>query len=140
MGDPTVPLRFPRYFSASSSSSTHIPPPPPQPYLYASPSRPAVSFPTPQFPQHAVNDYYVGHVLSSTSTHQNYAAAAGSESGGGSYTCIGAPVGQGFGGKDGSVQNQDEEGRTLNWGRSYSGAQHHRLDPASAINRFQDGF
>lgn len=71
-----------------------------------------------------------------------------------SYTCIGAPVGQagGFaggsgrgglqegsvGGKDGSLNNNQEEGG-LNWGRSYSGAQH-RLDPPSAINRFQDGF
>ena len=156
MGDPTVPLRFPRYFSASSS--THIPPPPPpppqpsQPYLYASPSRP-VSFPT-QFP----HDYYVGHVLSSSTQQQqqyghhsiNYAAGAAAGADSGSYTCIGAPVGQGFGGgsgsgrgtegggggKDGSLHAQEEG---LNWGRSYSGAQH-RLDPPSAINRFQDGF
>ncbi|XP_061339466.1 zinc finger protein JAGGED-like [Gastrolobium bilobum] len=150
MGDPTAPLRFPRYFSGSSS--THIPPPPPpppQPYLYASPSRP-VSFPS-HFTQHpSVNDYCVGHVLSGH-PNINYVAgaAAASES---SYTCIGAPVGQGFGGgvgvgvgvggrgldggKDGSLQNQEEG---LNWGRSYSGAQH-RLDPHSAINRFQDGF
>ncbi|KAF1879165.1 hypothetical protein Lal_00047837 [Lupinus albus] len=139
MGDPTVPpLRLPRYFSASSSS-THIPPPPPPPptaqYLYASPSRPPVSFPSHFPPQHTVNDYYVGHVLNPI--HHNYMSVAGS--GGGdsdSYTCIGAPVGQGFsgggGGKDGTLQNQEEG---LNWGRSYSGAA-----AGSAINRFQDGF
>ncbi|XP_020237656.1 zinc finger protein JAGGED [Cajanus cajan] len=120
-GDPTVPMRFPRYFSGSSS--THMaPPPPPQPYLYASPSRP-VSFGSSHFPhQHAANDYYVGHVMSGS-----YGGESTS-----SYTCIGAPVGQG--GKEGTVQ---EEG--LSWGRGYAGAQH-RLDPASAINRFQDGF
>ncbi|XP_057426901.1 zinc finger protein JAGGED-like [Lotus japonicus] len=148
-GDPAMPLRFPRYFSASSST-THIPPPPPpsQPYLYASPSRPPVTFPSHNFPQHPVNhDYHLSHVMSSTN-HQPYAGHhnnmnyAGGES---SYTCIGAPVGQGFPGngvKDMSLQNQEEG---LNWGRSYSGAssQHlqHRLDPpTSAINRFQDGF
>ncbi|RDX57917.1 Zinc finger protein JAGGED, partial [Mucuna pruriens] len=138
-GDPTVPLRFPRYFSGSSS--THMPPPPPppppppQPYLYASPSRP-VSFGSSHFPhQHAVNDYYVGHVMSSSHGHGHYVGGGGGESGS-SYTCIGAPVGQGgFGGKDGSLHNNQEEG--LSWGRSYSGAQH-RLDPPSAINRFQD--
>ncbi|KAK4263802.1 hypothetical protein QN277_029173 [Acacia crassicarpa] len=120
MGDPTMPLRFPRYLSGSSTS--HIsppppppPPPPPQPYMYASPT--TSSRPYPQHQHHQVNDYYVGHVL------HNYAGESSS------YTCIGAPVGQGggfIGGKDGTLQNQDE---ALNWGRSYS-----------AINRFQDGF
>ncbi|XP_027364794.1 zinc finger protein JAGGED-like [Abrus precatorius] len=148
MGDPTVPLRFPRYFSASSS--THMPPPPPppppsqvQPYLYASPSRP-VSFPSSHFPhQHAVNDYYVGHVMSSSHGHIVGGGGGGGESTT-SYTCIGAPVGQGgFGGgggvKDGSLHGNQIQEEGLSWGRSYSGAQH-RLDPPSAINRFQDGF
>ncbi|KAJ1436211.1 hypothetical protein SESBI_04237 [Sesbania bispinosa] len=119
MGDPTVPLRFPRYFSASSS--THVPPPPAQPYLYSSPSRP-VSFPS-HFPQHQVNDYHVGHVMSSSQAYNmSYGGGGGDSS---SYTCVGAPVGQGLlrsmdaGGKDGSLQNQEEG---LNWGRSYSGA------------------
>ncbi|KAL1317894.1 zinc finger protein JAGGED-like isoform X2 [Arachis ipaensis] len=118
--DPT--LRFPRYFSASSTSSTaaasHH-----QPYLYASPSRPPpVSFPG------APHDYYVDHVLST--------AESSAGAGGGSYTCIGAPV-VGQAGKE-----REQEG-SLNWGRSSStsGSQpHHRLDPPSAINRFQDGF
>ncbi|KAK7280473.1 hypothetical protein RJT34_25537 [Clitoria ternatea] len=120
IGDPTVPLRFPRYFSGSSS--THLPqpppPPPPQPFLYASPSRP-VSFPSSHFP----HDYYVGHVMSSSSNHGHghFVGGGGGESSS-SYTCIGAPVGQGGGGKEG-----------------YAGAQHHRLDGASSINRFQDG-
>ncbi|CAL0320800.1 unnamed protein product [Lupinus luteus] len=133
MGDPTIPqpLRFPRYFSASSSSS-HIPPPPPPqpPYLYASPSRPPVPF-TSHFPPH--NDYYVGNVLNHA--HHSYINVAGSGGGeSGSYTCIGAPVGQAFGGggKDGTVQNQ---GEGLNWGRTYSGSA-----DASAINGFHDEF
>ncbi|XP_006589692.1 zinc finger protein JAGGED isoform X1 [Glycine max] len=138
-GDPTVPLRFPRYFSGSSS--THMPPPPPPPpppqqsHLYASPSRP-VSFGSSHFPhQHAVNDYYVGHVMSGGS-HGHYVGGESTSS----YTYIGAPVGQagGFagGGKEGSAVQ--EEG--LSWGRSYSGGAQHRLDPPSAINRFHDGF
>ncbi|MED6215860.1 hypothetical protein PIB30_001999 [Stylosanthes scabra] len=146
-GDPTAgALRFPRYFSASSTSSTHIPPPAAgaathhQPYLYASPSRPAaVSFPPAhhQFPPPpAHHDYYVGHVLSHHGIN-NYAGAAADSSGGGTYTCIGAPV------VGGGKESQVQEG-SLNWGRSSSstsGSQpHHRLDPASAINRFQDGF
>ncbi|XLR01881.1 hypothetical protein S83_068079 [Arachis hypogaea] len=136
--DPTAAaLRFPRYFSASSTSSTaaasHH-----QPYLYASPSRPPpVSFPGAhhQFapPPH---DYYVGHVLSTAQQHAiNYGGAAESSAAGGSYTCIGAPV-------VGGGKERDQEG-SLNWGRSSStsGSQpHHRLDPPSAINRFQDGF
>ncbi|KAL4316159.1 hypothetical protein AHAS_Ahas15G0257200 [Arachis hypogaea] len=119
---PPPHLGFPRYFSASSTSSTaaasHH-----QPYLYASPSRPPpVSFPG------APHDYYVDHVLST--------AESSAGAGGGSYTCIGAPV-VGQAGKE-----REQEG-SLNWGRSSStsGSQpHHRLDPPSAINRFQDGF
>ncbi|KAK7357787.1 hypothetical protein VNO80_17083 [Phaseolus coccineus] len=139
-GDPTAPLRFPRYFSGSSS--THMPPPapapvPPQPYLYTSPTRP-VSFGSSHFPhQHAVNDYYVGHVMSGS--HGHYVGGGGESTS--SYTCIGAPVGQGGGApavKDGSLHNNQEEG--LSWGRGYPAGAQHRLDPPSAINRFQDGF
>ncbi|GAU11501.1 hypothetical protein TSUD_344910 [Trifolium subterraneum] len=158
MGDPTMPLRFPRYFSGSSSS-THIPPPPPppptqptQPYLYTSPSRP-VSFPTHLIPQHPMNEYHVGHVMSSSHhqqygglQHMNYVGGGGGGGGESNYTCIGAPVGQGF--VPGSVgtekgqnhhhhQHQDQDGGSLNWGRSsYSGTHTHN----SSINRFQDGF
>ncbi|MED6194498.1 hypothetical protein PIB30_029146 [Stylosanthes scabra] len=158
-GDPTAGARrFPRYFSASSTSSTHIPTPAAgaaathQPYLYASPSRPAaaVSFPPPhhhQFPPPPPppHDYYVGHVLSTAQQQQfghHYAGGAADSSAGGTYTCIGAPVvGQG-GGKE--IHGHGQQEGSLNWGRSSSstsGSQpHHRLDPASAINRFQDGF
>ncbi|XP_034682333.1 zinc finger protein JAGGED-like isoform X2 [Vitis riparia] len=156
MGDPTLPFRsvYPtRMFSGSSSTLLT---PPPQPYLYASPSR-LVSYPS-QYPPPSMNDYYVGHVLSSGSQYShpglNYGGASDSN-----YTCIGAPVGHGFppsngggrgselggsgggggggggGGRDGSLQNQEEG---LNWGRSYAGSQQ-RMDP-SLINRFQDGF
>ncbi|XP_025701778.1 zinc finger protein JAGGED-like isoform X1 [Arachis hypogaea] len=126
--DPTAAaLRFPRYFSASSTSSTasasHH-----QPYLYASPSMPPpVSFAPPP------HDYYVGHVLS---TNYGGAAESSAGAGGGSYTCIGAPV-------VGQTGKEREQEGSLNWGRSSStsGSQpHHRLDPPSAINRFQDGF
>lgn len=169
VGDPTIPLRFsPRMFSGSSSSSLIQQPPPPapsqpvhptQPFLYTSPTRP-VSFPSPHYPphQHSINDCYVGHVLSSSGHHPglNYGGAETS-----SYTCIGAPVGHGFGsggssrgtdmmgitsgggGRDSSLQNYQEEG--LNWGRSYSAGtssstQQRNLDPPASINRFQDGF
>lgn len=159
IGDPTVPLRYPRFFSGSPSSHLPAPPAPPhpqapqpsQPYLYSSPSRP-MSFPTP-YPQHPMSDYYVGHVLSSNQqySHPNLNYAPDSSN----YTCIGAPVGQGFApggssrnselvggsgvggsGRDGSLLNQEEG---LNWGRGYAGTQQ-RLDPPSSINRFQDGF
>ena len=149
-------LRFPRFFSGSPSTTQLPPPPPPpqppqppQPYLYTSPSRP-MSFPTP-YPQHPMSDYYVGHVLNTNQqySHPNLNYTPDSSS----YTCIGAPVGQGFapgssrssdllgsggsgGGRDGSLHNQEEG---LNWGRSYSGTQQ-RLDPPPSINRFQDGF
>jgi hypothetical protein len=149
-------LRFPRFFTGSPS--TQLAPQPPQPYLYSSPSRP-MSFPTP-YPQHPMNDYYVGHVLSSNQqcSHPNI-NYGGADS---SYTCIGAPVGQGFppggsrpgadlqgsavggggggeggSGRDGSLQNLEEG---LNWGRSFSGTTQQRLDPPPPINRFQDGF
>ncbi|KAI4313920.1 hypothetical protein L6164_026862 [Bauhinia variegata] len=165
-GDPTIPLRFSRCFSGSPSTNlTPSPPPPPPPpsqqYLYTSPSRHIMSFPS-HYPQHGhpVNDYYVGHVLGSSTTqpyghshhhNMNYVSGAAPAAESSSYTCIGAPVGQGFtagagrgsdvaggGGKDVSLQNQDEG---LNWGRSYSGsAAQQRLDHPSAINRYQDGF
>ncbi|KAE8100725.1 hypothetical protein FH972_018590 [Carpinus fangiana] len=151
IGDPTMALRFPRFFTGSPSTQL---PQPPQPYLYSSPPRP-MSFPTP-YPQHPMNDYYVGHVLSSNQqcSHPNLNYGAPDSS----YTCIGAPVGQGFApggssragadlvgsavggeggsGRDGSLQNQEEG---LNWGRSFAGTQQ-RMDPPAPINRFQDGF
>ncbi|CAL2232311.1 unnamed protein product [Prunus armeniaca] len=166
-GDPTLPLRFPARMFSGSSSSTLVPPPPPpgvpqpgvqppqQPYLYSSPSRP-MSFPASHYPhhQHSVNDYYVGHVLSSTSSSSpsqyghghpnvNYGASPPEPA---NYTCIGAPVGPGGaggggggggGGRDGSLHMNQEEG--LNWSRSYAGTQQ-RLDPPPSINRFQPGF
>ncbi|XP_020410410.1 zinc finger protein JAGGED isoform X2 [Prunus persica] len=161
-GDPTLPLRFPARMFSGSSSSTLVPPPPPpavpqpgvqppqQPYLYSSPSRPM--FPASHYPhhQHSVNDYYVGHVLSSTSSSSpsqyghghpnvNYGASPPEPA---NYTCIGAPVGPGGGGgggggRDGSLHMNQEEG--LNWSRSYAGTQQ-RLDPPPSINRFQPGF
>ncbi|XP_029125836.1 zinc finger protein JAGGED-like [Cajanus cajan] len=108
MGDPTMRLRFPRYMSGASSS-LHMPTQPSLPhqhFLYASPPLPY---------SHAVNDYYVGHVLTSD------------------YTCIGAPVGQAFvgGGKDRSLQEE-----ALNWGRGHSVTPQQRLDTHSAINQF----
>ncbi|KAB1221067.1 Zinc finger protein JAGGED [Morella rubra] len=158
IGDPTLPLRFPRFFSGSPS--TQLPPPPqapqpPQPYLYTSPSRP-MSFPT-VYAQHQMNDYCVGHVLSNnqqcSQTNLNYSPDS-------TYTCIGAPVGQGFApvssrvsdllgsavgggggggssGRDGSLHNLEEG---LNWGRSFTGTQQQRLDLPTSINRFHDGF
>ncbi|XP_028781676.1 zinc finger protein JAGGED-like [Neltuma alba] len=79
-------------------------------YLYASSSRPVSSFPSHYHQPPAVSDYYVG--TSST--------GSGEPAG---YACIGAPVGH-----EGSLHSY-----------AYSAAQH-RLDPPSAINRFQDGF
>ncbi|XP_027907508.1 uncharacterized protein LOC114166841 [Vigna unguiculata] len=145
MGDPTMHARFPRYMSGSgsASSSFHLPtPPPPQLQLHqpshhlliASPPAPPppLSFPAAPYSHHhhaVVNDYYVGHVLGSST--KNHALN--------DCTCIGAPVGQALvgGGKDRSLQNPQEE--TLNWGRGYSGTQQ-LLDTPSAINRCHEGF
>ncbi|KAL4347889.1 hypothetical protein GQ457_17G005880 [Hibiscus cannabinus] len=127
--DPTLPFRSvypPRMFPGSSSTLM----PPPQPYLQP-------------YPAHSINDYYVGHVLGSGSSQYpqqnlNYLGPQDSN-----YTCIGAPVGHGFGpnpsraGADASLSNQEE---VLNWGRSYAGGTQQRLENPSAINRFQDGF
>lgn len=104
-----------------------------------------------------MNEYHVGHVMSNSHGHshhqQQYGGHGQHNFGGGesNYTCIGAPVGQGFsggggggGGNGGKDHHQEEAGGggALNWGRSYSGTQQqHRLDSHSAaINRFQDGF
>ncbi|GLT91813.1 hypothetical protein SLE2022_096850 [Rubroshorea leprosula] len=137
IGDPTLPFRSvyqPRLFSGSSSNL--MPPPQAaQPYLYPSPSR-LPSYHS-QYSPHS--DYYVGHVLGSGSTsqypHQNLNFIGAQDS---NYTCIGAPVGHGFGPgssrgseRDGPLSNQEEG---LNWGRSQ------RLDPPSSINRFHEGF
>ncbi|KAL4354513.1 hypothetical protein GQ457_06G005250 [Hibiscus cannabinus] len=118
--DPTLPFRSvypPRMFPGSSST---LMPPPPQPYLHPSPSR-LSSYP--------INDYYLGHIQN---PQQNLNYLGPQES---NYTCIGAPVGHGFGRADfGSLSNNQEEG--LNWGRtSYAGGTQQRLE-----NRFQDGF
>lgn len=114
--DPALPIRFPtRMFSGSSSSNfmPPIPPPPPppqqpvqpsQPYnnLYSSPNRP-MPFSS-HYPPH--HDYYVGHVLgTSTNTNNNITSSVSSQychpnlyaPDQSNYTCIGAPVGHGFG-------------------------------------------
>lgn len=142
LGDPTLPFRTvcpPRLFSASSNL---MPPTPilqtPQPYLHPSPSRLSSSY-LPQYPAHSVNDYYVGHALgSSTLSHSqyhpqnlNYLGVSDSN-----YTCIGAPVGNGFG--HGSTRGADLMGS----GRVAAGfrdvTQQHLDHPPT--NRFQDGF
>lgn len=133
VADPPLPYRSsmypptppPRFFSASSSSSIVQPPPP---YLYPSPPH-LVAYPSHynsnQHPA-ASDNYSMGHVFSrSSSSHFGTLES--------NYTCIGAPVGEGFnapggGGRDRSPQGQKEG---LNWVS--------RLDPPS-INRFQDGF
>ncbi|XP_022735611.1 zinc finger protein JAGGED-like [Durio zibethinus] len=162
VGDPILPFRSvypPRLFSGSPS--TLLPSPlqlPPQPYLHPSPSR-LGSYPS-QCPTHHMNDYYVGHVLGSGSSsqypHQNINNLGAPDS---NYTCIGAPVGHGFGpsssrvadlggsgegvggggagGRDVSLCNQEDG---LNWGRSYAGGIQQRLEHPSTTNRFQDGF
>ncbi|KAL3578491.1 hypothetical protein D5086_019995 [Populus alba] len=147
IGDPFRSVYPPRMFPGSSS--TLLPAPqnqhPHQSYLYTPPSRlPAYNS---QYPQHPINDYYIGHVLNNTSqtypSHQNMNYnMGGSES---NYTCIGAPVGHGgFGpgssrstegsGRDGSLSNQEEG---LNWGRNHAagGRQQQCLDHPSSINR-----
>ncbi|XP_022725006.1 zinc finger protein JAGGED-like [Durio zibethinus] len=157
LGDPTLPFRSiypPRLFSGSSSTLMAPTLQPPQPYLHPSPSR-LNSYPSP-YSTHPMNDYYIGHVLGTSSSSQypqqdlNYQGAPDSN-----YTCIGAPVGHGFGpgssrgpdfggsggggagGRDVSLSNQ-EEGPNL--GRSYAGGTQQRLDHPSTINRFQGGF
>ncbi|XP_044488023.1 zinc finger protein JAGGED-like [Mangifera indica] len=160
IGDPFRSVYSSRLFSGSSSTMIPPPPPPPPPsqppYPYPSPSR-LTSYSTQYPPHHPMNEYYVGHVLTSPSSHShsqhphqhqnlNYMGAAGESN----YTCIGAPVGHGFiagssrggsggadltggssGARDGPLNNQEEG---LNWGRSYAaggGGTHTqpRLDP-----------
>ncbi|KAK3421681.1 hypothetical protein EUGRSUZ_G02316 [Eucalyptus grandis] len=133
VADPPLPFRSsmypppppPRFFSASSSSSIVQPPPP---YLYPSPPR-LVAYPSHyngnQHPA-AGDNYSMGHVFGrSSSSHFGTLES--------NYTCIGAPVGEGFsapggGGRERSPQGQKEGS---NWVS--------RLDPPS-INRFHDGF
>ncbi|XP_048228544.1 zinc finger protein JAGGED isoform X2 [Ricinus communis] len=156
--DPYRSVYQPRLFAGSSSTILQSAPPQPphQPYLYTSPSR-VPSYPS-QYPQQPINDYYIGHVLNSSSSSQAYPMSynMGSSHQESNYTCIGAPVGHGGFGvgssrggseRDGSLSNQEEG---LNWGRSFAataatggvggGSQQQRLDPPSSINRFQDGF
>ncbi|KAI3433219.1 C2H2-type domain-containing protein [Psidium guajava] len=133
VADPPLPFRSsmyppppPRFFSASSTSSIVQPPPP---YLYPSPPR-LVAYPSHyngnQHLASADDNYSMGHIFSrSSSSHLGTPES--------NYTCIGAPVGEGFntpggGGRDRLPQGQKEG---LNWVS--------RLDPPS-INRFQDGF
>ncbi|KAL0463579.1 UNVERIFIED_CONTAM: Zinc finger protein JAGGED [Sesamum latifolium] len=110
-----------RLFSTSSPLIPPPPPPPPPqpqaaPYMYASPPR-LLSFGS-QYPAAPpVNDYFVGHVLSNSSSSYGATSSEGNH-----YTCIGAPVGHGFGNtggggggvRDVSLQNQEEG---LSWGR-----------------------
>ncbi|KAK4263801.1 hypothetical protein QN277_029172 [Acacia crassicarpa] len=104
VGDPTMSLRFPTYLSPSTSSSSS--------HYNNNTSR----------HYDPVSHYYVGHALHNNHT---YVGSTSSTGGGGEsgYTCIGAPVGHGFGGggDDGSLQYN------------------HGYNP-SVINRFQDGF
>ncbi|XP_057481514.1 zinc finger protein JAGGED-like [Actinidia eriantha] len=120
--DPTLPFSpvYPtRLFSGSSS--TILPPPQPhQPYLYPSPPH-LISYPS-QYPppsgHHAVNDYFLGHVLPRPPDTN--------------YTCIGAPIRHAYphGGRGPDMAASGGGGGEVSM-------QH--LDPSS-INRFQDGF
>ncbi|XP_031402664.1 zinc finger protein STAMENLESS 1-like [Punica granatum] len=108
IGDPSLPFRSvyqpPRLYSSASSPSAptlqqspHLPPQQPPPsqsaYLYPSPSR-LVSYPSQYhspIPPHSMNDYCVGHVLSSGANGTyNYGSTGGGPDS--NYTCIGAPV------------------------------------------------
>ncbi|XP_062109462.1 zinc finger protein JAGGED-like isoform X2 [Humulus lupulus] len=111
--DSALPMRFPtRMFSGSSSSNyapSPPPPPPPAPQQVVQPSQPPYTlynssnrpmpfsshYPPPPPPPH---DYYVGHVLgSSTNSSSQYCHPNLTYASESSYTCIGAPVGHGFG-------------------------------------------
>ncbi|CAH9105390.1 unnamed protein product [Cuscuta epithymum] len=116
-------------FPGTSTAAAAIPPPPPppgqrppQPYTYAS------------HPQYPVNDYFVGHVLSTTQSNpNNYAAAVPNLEN--SYTCIGAPVKHGAlpGGGVGSLGAVPTSG---GGGRDMQPL----YTNAPPISRFQDGF
>ncbi|XP_022882304.1 zinc finger protein JAGGED-like isoform X2 [Olea europaea var. sylvestris] len=128
IGDATMPHRsmYPtRLFSGTSLLPSPPPdqPPPQPPYMYTSPPRllPLHS----QYPAQPVNDYFVGHAFSGSSSR--YAAPPPDTT----YTCIGALLGHGLSHgtapgtgsssasgvdciRNGSMHIQDEG---LNWGR-----------------------
>lgn len=136
--------------STHSSTALHIQQNHPQSYLYQSPPRPPLSFPSQYHPS---NDYCVGHVLGINSPGTT------------NYTCIGAPVGPnslgstnnsiGENGVSSTMHTSASNGHQvsiiqddgLSWGmRGFGGTSHQqlqqpaRLDLSLAINRFQDRF
>ncbi|KAL5761303.1 hypothetical protein ACOSQ2_020141 [Xanthoceras sorbifolium] len=163
IADPFRSVYPPRLFSGSSSTTLAPPPQPPpplppqppqQPYTYPSPSR-LSSYPSHQYPpppHHHINDYYVGHVLSSSSSgtphssqyphHQNlnYMGSGGAPES--NYTCIGAPVGHGFVpvSSRGSSDLAGSSSGGGGGGRDLSVHQHLDRPNSSMISRFQDGF
>ncbi|VFQ68887.1 unnamed protein product [Cuscuta campestris] len=116
MGDPNIHYRSiypPRLFPGQPAGATIIPPlPTGQPHTYAPP------------PHYPANDYLVGRILPTTQSP----AMANLEN---SYTCIGAPVGQGLlpGGR-GGPEVGPASGR--------NDMPPYNADPLT--NRYQDGF
>lgn len=140
VGDPILPLI--RSVYPPQRLMPQPPPPPPQPYLHPSPPSSRLSSYPSQYPMN--DNYYIGHVLGSSSTSQqnlNHLGAIQDSN----YTCIGAPFGHGFGPSAGPAARGGGAGsRDLSLSSSYAGVtqqqQQQRLDhPSTMINRFQDG-
>nr|KAJ0194548.1 hypothetical protein LSAT_V11C800404950 [Lactuca sativa] len=98
MGSTVYPTRL-----FSGTSTTILPPAPPQPppQMYTSPTPRLSNTYSSQYPSsHMINDYFVGHVCSNNpppfSLQNINGTTVPPPDSTNNYTCIGAPVGQGF--------------------------------------------
>ncbi|XP_019707341.1 zinc finger protein STAMENLESS 1-like [Elaeis guineensis] len=128
IGDPCLQYRpvYPRLTTPS---------PPLQPYVYPTTSSHPIPYPS---PHPSMGDYFIGHVLNSSSQHQVHRPSYEPDS---SYTCFGAPLAHGLPmegvrapmGRESSGNQADG----MNW--SY-GHGPHMDSSSSTIDRFRDNF
>ncbi|XP_010916382.1 zinc finger protein STAMENLESS 1 [Elaeis guineensis] len=137
IGDPCLQYRpvYPRL----PTQPPHTPPSL-QPYVYPTSSSHPIPYP-PSYPlsHPSVGDYFIGHVLDSSSQRQPHHPSYGADS---SYTCFGTPLARGFP-MEGvqAPMTRDSAGNQadgMNWSCSYGHDQH--MDSSSTMDRFRDNF
>lgn len=120
MGSTVYPTRL-----FSGTSPTIAPPQQPQ-HMYTSPASRLNNSYSPQYP---INDYFVGHVCSGNppqfSLHSMNGTTVPPPDSTTNYTCIGAPVGQGF---------------PLVGGNGGGGSGSRDMSPSTVNRNHQDGF